>query len=456
MSQQYSLSDGDETIRLKQVWEQVILRLKDEVNVSTFDRFLRPLSAEALDGGTATVTAPTGFVYEYVRERFVSRLEDIISDELGEAVLVRIVLGNTERQPIERFDQTTVVTQDRPAAFKPHERLRFETFVVGNSNGLAYAGAKAVAESPGAKYNPLFIFGPPGLGKTHLLHSIAHELIRRDPKFSFAYLSAQQFMEDFVSALHSNRIEHFRRRHRGVNCWLLDDVHFVAGKERTQEEVFHTFNALYQMEKQIVLCSDRPPRDLFLTDERLRSRFEGGLVAEVKLPETETRCAILLAKACQDGIDLDSSVALFLAQEIAASPRVLGGALTKLAAEASLRHGAVTLELAQEIVDRHYSRHSQARPGYEEILDAVSRYFKIPVEEMRGKSRQAPIAMARHVAVYITRELTGDSWKHIGGHFGGRDHTSVMHAYQKISEMRLKERDLDNAIKQMIRNLYPD
>jgi chromosomal replication initiator protein len=339
--------------------------------------------------------------------------------------------------------------------FNPVKKYRFETFVTGGSNRMAFAGAKQVALAPGEKYNPLFIYGSSGLGKTHLLHAIANELLARDPRLSIAYLTAQQFAEQFIQALQSNRIDHFRRMQRNIGIWLVDDIQFVAGKDRTQEEIFHTFNLLHQTGKQIVMCSDRPPHQLYLMDDRLRSRLESGLVVDIQEPDTELRAAILMQKAQQEHLELPTEVALFVAEHVSGNVRLLEGALTKLGAVSSVEGRALDMALAEAVIAEHYSHRVAARPGFDQIVESVGKYYKIPVDDIKGISRKAPIAHARHVAVFITRQITGDSWKHIGTLFGDRDHTSMMHAYQKISEMVARDKDLAMVVKTMIRNLKP-
>jgi chromosomal replication initiator protein len=294
------------------------------------------------------------------------------------------------------------------------------------------------------------------LGKTHLLHSIAHQILETQPRTALVYVSAQQFAEEFVNALQSNRIEQFRRAQRSVGVWLLDDIQFIAGKDKTSEEVFHTFNHLQSLGKRIVLTSDRPPRDLYLMDERLRSRFEMGLVAEVQMPDTETRCAILLSKAKQENVELPPEVAWHLAERVPGNIRILEGALTKLIALASLESGPPSLDVAKGMVDQYYRVGTLAKPGFEQIVGAVGGHFKISPDEIKGTSRKAPIVHARHISVYITREITGDSWKHIGGLFGDRDHTSMMHGYQKVSEMMKDNPDLSATVKMLIRTLNPE
>ncbi len=458
MLDQYSLEDREDTIRLGGAWSTVIARIERDVAPTVFDRFLRPLDPIGLEAGVAIVNAPGSFVQEVVRERYLARIQRALSDELGEPVIIELRSEPRDKPAMETLSAaiSQPLSSEQPQKFKPIERYRFDTFVVGQSNRLAYAGSKAVATDPGTKYNPLFIYGPSGHGKTHLLHAIAQSLLWRDPKFSVAYVTAQQFAEEFVHALQERRIDQFRRQQRSVGVWLLDDIQFVAGKDKTQEEVFHTFNHLQQIGKQIVICSDRPPRDLFLMDERLRSRFESGLVADVQPPDTETRCAILLSKAKLEGIEIEHEVAMYLAAEVPGNIRILEGAMTKIAAQASIEDIPIDHELAKRVVESYYRAAGMAKPSFTQILDLVGKHYKIPLEEIRGISRKAPIAHARHVAVYITRQITGDSWKHIGSLFGDRDHTSMMHAYQKIGEMMSRDKDMNAVVKMLIRNVYPE
>ena len=457
MNDQLTFDDDDATIALRTSWENVQKRLQTELPQAWFERFIRPLKPYTLDGATAVISAPGKFVQEWVRERYVGTIQQQLSDELGYSVTVELRAELQEKQPMN-VTVGSVALPQRPdvSSFKLNQKWTFESYVVGQSNRLAVAGAKAVADEPGVKYNPLFIYGPSGLGKTHLLHALAGEILRRSPGFPLAFVTAQTFAEEFVNALQNNKIEQFRRRQREVSVWLVDDIQFIAGKDKTQEEVFHTFNYLHSLGKQIVLTSDRPPRDIFLMDERLRSRLESGLVADVQLPDTETRCAILLSKSAQESFDLHHDVAMYLAENVPGNIRVLEGALTKLVASASVERMPITLGLASLMVEQYYRAGVLAKPSFDQIVNAVSRHYKIPNDDIKGTSRKAPIVHARHVAVYITREITGDSWKHIGGLFGDRDHTSMMHGYQKIGEMMQGDRDLRTVVKMLIRNLYPE
>jgi chromosomal replication initiator protein len=454
---QHTLLDSEDSIRLSTAWAAVVKRLSPDVPQAWLDRFIRPITPTAIDGDLVTLTVPGRFVQDWVRERYLSTLQTLLTDELGTSVRVDLQIATRAREAISVTQATVALNliPDEPR-FRPIDRFTFDTFVVGQSNRLAFAGAKAVAAEPGTKYNPLFIYGSSGLGKTHLLHSIARQILATDPRYPLAYVSAQQFAEDFVNALQNGRIEQFRRNQRSVGVWLVDDIQFIAGKDKTQEEIFHTFNYLHSLGKQIVLTSDRPPRDLFLMDERLRSRFEAGLVADVQMPDTETRCAILLSKAAQETIDMDTSVAMYLAENVPGNIRILEGALTKLAVQAGIDSIPITIELATAMVEQYYRAGVLVRPSFNHIVDAVAKHYGVPTDDIMGLSRKAPIVHARHIAIYVTREITKDSWKHIGALFGDRDHTSMMHGYQKISEMMASDRDLRTTVKTLIRNLYPE
>jgi len=460
MKDLFNLESSDNPVSLDLAWDGVLRRLGPEVPSAWFERFIRPLKPISLENGIALIGVPGKFVQEWVRERYFSVIQTMLADELGHHVVLELRTETQSKAQVNPRGEApvarSVATPTDEPSFKPYEKYSFDSFVGGQSNRLALAGAKAVATEPGTKYNPLFIYGPSGLGKTHLLHSIARELLQARPSYPVVFITAQLFAEEFVNALQNNRIEAFRRSQRNVGVWLVDDIQFVAGKDRTQEEIFHTFNYLHSLGKQIVLTSDRPPRDLYLMDERLRSRFEAGLVADIQMPDTETRCAILKSKAERDRIVLDHDVAMFLAENVPGNIRVLEGALTKVAAEASLENHGINIPVAERIVEQYYRTGVLERPGFDQIVGAVSKHMKISTEDIQGISRKAPIVHARHVAVYITREITGDSWKHIGGLFGDRDHTSMMHGYQKISELMQQDKDLRATVKMLIRNLYPE
>lgn len=457
MSDQHTLMDHEDLVVLKTAWESSLRDLKGQVPETVLTRFLKKLEPIEYRDERVVFAAPGRFVHDWVKDRYVDRLQTSLSEKLKKSIKFELKIASSERQAPSNHAVAAVTPRaSEPSRFKPIERLTFENFVQGQSNRLAFAGAKAVADNPGTRFNPLFIYGPSGLGKTHLLHAIANEILARDPYHSIMYVTAAQFMEDFVTALKNNQIERFRRQQRGVNVWLLDDVQYVAGKDKTLEEIFHTFNYLQSLGKQIVLCSDRPPRDLLLMDERLRSRFESGLVVDVQHPDTETKCAILLKRADVEGIAIDQETAMAIAEGVNGTVRHLEGALHKLAAQSSLTGQPINAELAAEIVERYYANLVVAKPSFEQIVGSVSKHYRVESDEILGISRKAHIATARHVAIYITREILGDSWKQIGAMFGNKDHTSMMHGYKKVRTMMNQSREMNASIRALINDLYPN
>jgi chromosomal replication initiator protein len=456
MNEQLSLEDTESRIRLEAAWQRVLGRISGEVQEPIMARFIRPLSPVSFDDGIVRLCAPGRFLQEWVRERFSGILQSYLSDELGQSVQLEVLAKPREKSD---FSATKAVTSSTPtesavSRFVANEKYQFDKFVVGQSNRLAVAGARAVAKEPGLKFNPLFIYGSSGLGKTHLLHSIARELTTSQPGISIVYMTAQQFAEEFINALQANKVEHFRRLHRHVEVWLVDDIQFLAGKDKTQEEIFHTFNYLHSLGKQIVLTSDRPPKDIYQMDERLRSRFESGLVADIQMPDTETRCAIILSKAKAMQVDMSHDLAMFLAESVPGNVRVLEGAITKLVTMASLEETPLTKEFAEPIVEQYF-QNAFSKPGFGQIVDLVSNQFNISIDEIKGPSRKAPVVHARHIAIFLTRRITGDSWKHIGSQFGDRDHTSIMHGYQKIDELMHHDKELLGQVKSLMKNLNP-
>lgn len=461
---QFTIFDEERGDLLSKAWQNALDRLADEVPGTAHKKFLQPLRPIRMESGEVHLVAPGNFVAEWVKDRYLTRVACALSDELGEEVDVKVQIENREKPRPEAQDKAAVVMassnrydeEQSANRFKPNAAFTFDTFVVGQSNRLAHGGAMAVAASPGMKYNPLFVYGPSGLGKTHLLHAIANKILSRDPFFPLMYVSGQQFAEQFVSSLQNNRIDEFRRKYRSVSVWLLDDVQFIMGKDKTQEEVFHTFNELHADGKQIVLCADRAPRDLLQMDERLRSRLECGLVADVQMPDTETRCAIIQKKADTESIPLSHEVAMFLAESVPGNIRTLQGALNKIVAEASFSGQPLSVDVAKDTVEKYYSAMAMPKPGFEDIVTVVSRHYRISKDDILGTSRKAPIAHARHVSVYLVREITGDSWKHIGTLFGGRDHSSMMHAHNKVRGIANHDREFANTINALRREAWPE
>ncbi len=462
MPDQYSLEDRPDRVALAALWDQALDSLGRQLSSTSMDKFVRTLTPDSLENGVAILVAPGQFVYEWVKDKFQEVIEEELSRASGSQVRVEVRMKVHERT---KASAPAVTVAETPAsngiasestAFVPIHRQRFESFVVGTSNRLAFAGATAVADSPGGRFNPLFIYSQSGLGKTHLLHAIANRLLTTQPRLGVAYMTGQMFTEEYVSSVQNNRVEQFRRKVRSAQVWLLDDVQLLMGRDKTQEELFHAFNHLHSLGRQIVVCSDRPPRDLLNTHERLRSRMEMGLVIDIQMPDTETRAAILLKRAEQEGFLLEPGIAMAAAEQVSGSVRNLEGALNRIMALQSVDRTPLTPEYVREICSAYCRDAGPSRPGFNHILKAVAEHHRVSEQEIMGTSRKANIAHARHVAVFITREILADSWKHIGALFGNKDHTTMMHGYRKIREMMDRDRQLSSSIKGLMRDLYPE
>ncbi len=467
---QFSLEDTEDFIQLVEAWKGVLILLQQDVISSWFVKFFKPLSPKSLSNAVATFGCPSSFVKQWVEGRFLSRIEQLLSDELGYSVSVEIqVAAQTKAAASSELTvpyRASVPAPSQKTDPSPHSneplmvnldsRLTFDNFIVGQSNRLAIAGAKAVTQKLGADMNPLFIYGPNGVGKTHLLNAIAMECLRLDPTSKIGFVSGQQFGEDFVRALQENRVEAFRWRNRGCKVWLIDDIQHLASREKTCEEIFHTYNHLRSIGSQIIICSDRSPRDFHQMDERLRTRFEWGLVVDISVPDTELRCAILLSKAKQSGIELSPDVAMLMTEKISDNIRTLEGALKTLHMMSLADNCAMTADYVKSYAEKHYGRRTANRPNVKQIIDLVSRYYHIETGEVRGASRRGPIVYARHVAIFLAREVTEDTWKHIGSQFGNRDHSSVMHGYQKVEEMLKSEPKTREDIEILLGKICPE
>jgi chromosomal replication initiator protein len=457
MQQQYSFDDREETIRLRGAWDQVLLRLKDEIPEPHFTKHIETIRPVSLDEGVATLATAGVFSLEYVRDRCGEKIREALIDELGETIRVRFQSEAREKpRTPARSDFVTHAPSREVVPLRLDPEFRFETFVVGESNRWAYTGALKVAQNPG-ETSPIFIYGPSGYGKTHLMQAIAHEVLKRDPVYPLRYVSAQAFAEEFIAAVRVKRVDAMRKYYRPVKLWLLDDIQFLLGKEKTQEEIFHTFNSIHSNGGQIAVCSDKSPSELGRSmDDRLLSRLGSGFLADIQRPDTETRCAILMNEADRIGAIISPEIALFLAQNVHGSIRELKGALVTLRHQADAERTVIDLARAEAMVESLYRRRGPVRASISQVQTIVSRHFNIPVDEILGASRKAPIVRARHVAMYLAREITGDSWKHIGDRFGGRDHTSVMHANQKVKELIASDRCFEFEIQRLRAALRPE
>jgi chromosomal replication initiator protein len=419
-------------------------RLRDVIGVAKWETWIRPLTATFEDSGLQLV-APNHFNATWVRDNYTHQVREIAGSVWPEPFDVIITVTSEpvaiEETPPTPYQPTLDVSAPESAQLPPVRaatsnlvaRYSFENFVVGQSNRFAHAAAQAVAEQPGRHYNPLFIYAGAGLGKTHLLHAVGRHRLELDPTSVIRYVTSESFFNEFINSIRRKRMDEFKTRYRNVGLLLLDDVQFFEGKEQILEEFFHTFNSLYEAGNQMVISSDRPPKELRTIEDRLRSRFEWGLTTDIQSPDVETRLAILRKNAAANPTPVPPEVLDFIAENVADNIRELEGALTRITAFSTLTNEKVTLDLAKNVLRDVVGLSSSAPLTAESIISTVSQYYEIPSTEMISASRRQPLARQRQVAMYVCREHTGLSLPKIGTAFGGRDHTTVMHAVDKIT-----------------------
>jgi len=414
------------------VWQEALRRIEGRLTKPSFESFVKAMAPVTLHGDVFVFSVPSRLAKEWVETRYSALIHGALREVLARAV--RIQLTVAEDAPPAAAVTTAPAIQRTPDALQSSPKYTFDTFVIGSGNRFAHAAAMAVAEAPARAYNPLFIYGGVGLGKTHLLQAIGHHVTHRKGLNRVAYISSEKFTNELINAIRDDRTLEFRTKYRNVDVLLIDDIQFLAGKERTQEEFFHTFNTLHEASRQIIITSDRPPKEIPTLEDRLRSRFEWGLIADIQPPDLETRIAILRKKAEIDGISVPDQVAEFIAQRIQSNIRTLEGALVRVVAYASLTRQPITGELAAEIL-KELLPAAASRPITIPMLQKiVAEHFGLRIEEMRAKRRTKGVAFPRQVAMYLSRELTDASLPRIGDEFGGRDHTTVMHACDRVKE----------------------
>jgi chromosomal replication initiator protein len=429
------------------LWTEVAARLRDALNDTTFQTWFDGASAGEFEGEAFVVVVPNDFTREWIEGHFLGLVEAAVADVTGEERRVRVVVREEARQR-ETGPAATAPARRGPGGMNP--KYTFDSFVIGSSNRFAHAAALAVAEAPAQAYNPLFIYGGTGLGKTHLQQAIAAYVTEHAGDLAARYVTSETFMNDFINSLRDKRIEGFKHRYRHYDVLLIDDIQFFEGKERIQEEFFHTFNALYEAGRQIVISSDRPPRDIATLEARLRSRFEWGLITDIQPPDLETRIAILRKKVKIDGIHVpDPQVLSFIASRISTNIRELEGALTRVVAFSSLTGRPMTVELAQEVLKDVFPQGEVPEISVERIQETVIDRFGITMQELTGERRSQSIVYPRQVAMYLCRELTDSSLPKIGKKFGGRDHTTVIHATSKIARLLQEDRSVYNLVQEL-------
>jgi chromosomal replication initiator protein len=439
------------------LWSDVSGRLRSALNDTTYGTWFAHTAGLALDDSRFVLAVPNDFTRDWIEGHFLELIGAAIRDITGRDRAIELRVTDPGTQPAEasapsapRVAPVERLVPHRPESGGFNAKYTFDSFVIGSSNRFAHAAALAVAEAPAQAYNPLFIYGSTGLGKTHLLQAVAQYVSEHSREMSVRYVTSETFMNDFINSLRDKRIEGFKQRYRTYDVLLIDDVQFFEHKERIQEEFFHTFNSLYEAGSQIVMSSDRPPRDIATLEERLRSRFEWGLITDIQPPDLETRIAILRKKVKTDGIHVpEPEVLTFIAGRVSTNIRELEGALTRVVAFSSLTGRAMSVELSQDVLKDVFPQGEAAEVSIKRIQDLVAERFNMSLEELCGDKRSQNIVYPRQVAMYLSRELTDSSLPKIGKEFGGRDHTTVIHANAKIARLIREDRSVYNLVQEL-------
>ncbi len=433
------------------IWDKALVSLKDNINEQTYRTWLEPIRLIEAGENSIVLGVPNKFFKNWVEEHYSDVICGTIESTSNKKLAVEFIIVPEERQGNGNGEEEAAAEEEPseepkkhifPFFFKkpmPSEEARlnprytFDSFVVGPGNRFAHAAALAISESPAKAYNPLFIYGKVGLGKTHLMQAIGHHIVKNKPNLKFIYITSEKFTNQLIGAIQNRTTLKFRQMYRSVDLLLIDDIHFIAGKESTQEEFFHTFNALYDAHKQIIVSSDRSPKDIPALEERLVSRFEWGLVTDIQPPDIETRIAILRKKADREGVAAPNEVTYFIAEKIKTNIRELEGALIRVAAYAKLVGRDISMDLVKEVL-KDVLKETEKKITIELIQQKVAHYFDIRVSDLRNKRRTRAVVYPRQIAMYLSRDLTDSSLPEIGEQFGGRDHSTVIHAYDKINK----------------------
>jgi len=435
--------------QLLDIWQKALQLIKTEITDVSYDTWIKAIEPVIIKGEEIILSVPNDFTKSILEDRYVSLISNAIKQVASKTYYINFVLSSEANKYLETSGNA--FSSDVKSMLNP--KYTFDTFVIGNSNRFAHAASLAVAEAPAKAYNPLFIYGGVGLGKTHLMHAIGHYVLSQNPSSKVLYVSSEKFTNELITSIQTNKNIEFRNRYRNVDILLVDDIQFIAGKESTQEEFFHTFNSLYEANKQIIISSDRPPKEIPTLEDRLRSRFEWGLIADIQPPDLETRIAILKKKAELEGIEVDDEVLLFIAQRIESNIRELEGALTRIMAYSSLTNNTLDITVADEALKDIISNRKPRKITTGLIQEVVANHFNLKVEDFKSKKRNRPISYPRQIAMYICRELTDLSLPKIGEEFGGRDHTTVIHAYEKITEDMNNDLQLRKTVNELIKKI---
>lgn len=439
------------------VWIQALDLIEKEINKQSFDTWFASTSLHRFEDNKLLVSVPNNFVANWLSENYLNTIHQCLNSILHQDYQLNFIVSEINCEPnfniaVESDNISTLIqnssTPKNPHKYQFNPKYSFENFVVGPSNQFAYAAAQAVAEQPSNSYNPLFIYGGVGLGKTHLLHAIGQFIQNQSPNVKLYYTSAEEFMNELINAIRYKNTFDFRNKYRKMDVLLIDDIQFIAGKESTQEEIFHTFNSLYEAHKQIIISSDCPPKEIPTIEERLRSRFEWGLIADIQTPDLETKIAIIKKKAEKEKLILPNDVCLMIASNITSNIRELEGCLNKIMACAAIKQKEINIKMAQEVL-KDILVEREKYITIEKIQEVVATYFNLKVSDLKSKIRTASLAFPRQIAMYLCRTMTNHSLPKIGSSFGGKDHTTIIHAYKKI----LKKIEEDVVFKNKINHL---
>ncbi len=436
------------------LWNNALANIEKKISKPSFDTWLKSTKAHSLQGDLLIITAPNEFARDWLEERYSQLISGILYDITGEELGVKFIIPQNQGE--EEVDLPVPPKKGKKDDDQPelplnmlNPKYTFDTFVIGSGNRFAHAASLAVAEAPAKAYNPLFIYGGVGLGKTHLMHAIGHYVQDHNPAAKVVYLSSEKFTNEFINSIRDNKAVDFRNKYRNVDVLLIDDIQFLAGKEQTQEEFFHTFNTLHEESKQIVISSDRPPKEIPTLEDRLRSRFEWGLITDITPPDLETRIAILRKKAKAEGLDIPNEVMLYIANQIDSNIRELEGALIRVVAYSSLINKDINADLAAEALRDIIPSSKPKVITIHEIQKTVGEHYSVKLEDFKAKKRTKSVAFPRQIAMYLSRELTDFSLPKIGEEFGGRDHTTVIHAHEKISKLLQTDTQLQKQLKEL-------
>jgi chromosomal replication initiator protein len=443
---------------LAELWEKTLDIIKGEMSEVSFNTWIKSCEPISISSNTIKLSVPNSFTQDILEKRYKDLLANSIQAICSKLYNIEFLIA-TDLQPedqiikVENKRQQNVITVNDEMTTTLNPKYTFDSFVIGNSNRFAHAASLAVAESPAKAYNPLFIYGGVGLGKTHLMHAIGHYILQNNPNSKVAYVSSEKFTNELINSIKDDKNEEFRQKYRNVDILLIDDIQFIGGKERTQEEFFHTFNTLHDANKQIILSSDRPPKEIPTLEDRLRSRFEWGLIADIQAPDFETRMAILKKKAEVENLNIPNEVMVYIATKIKSNIRELEGALIRIVAYSSLTNRQITVDLATEALKDIISKKQGKNITISIIQDIVSSYFDLRVEELKSQRRTRNVSNPRQIAMYLSRKLTDMSLPKIGEEFGGRDHSTVIHAYEKISDNLKTDESLQQTVADLIKKL---